>query len=765
LKSTTDLLRAVLLFEYEHSLVFNHKNEVKTIYTVFVLIACTTLWAQEKDSTKVSILDEVVVSANRWEQKLGEISNRVTVVTPQLIQLQNPQTSADLLGLTNQVFIQKSQLGGGSPMIRGFATNRILLVVDGVRMNNAIFRSGNLQNVIAFDANAVEETEVIFGPGSVMYGSDAIGGVMDFHTLRPVFSSSGKITFSGNAFGRYSSANSEKTGHADFNIGLNKWAFTTSITYADYDNLKMGSHGPEEYTRPDYQVRDENGNDNAVTNPDPNVQIPTGFDQLNLMQKIRFKPNDNWNFAYGFHFSQTSNVPRYDRLILKNSANVFTSAEWYYGPQEWMMHALTMKYLKNTKLFDQLKVTAGYQDYSESRHNRNFTGSNRNRMNERFENVKALSINVDLDKQVGSKSTLFYGAEYVNNQVGSTAQRRDIVTGVTSPLSTRYPDGSEWQSLGVYASVRHKFNDQWLVNASARYNYVYTYAHFDTTFFDFPFTEATLKNSAINWSLGVVYNPTAVWKVYSNLSTGFRAPNVDDIGKVFDSQPGFVVVPNPELESEYAYNAEVGLTGKLNNKITLDAAGYYTKLTNAIVRGPYTFNGQDSIDFDGTESQVLALQNISAVTVWGIQASLTIDIMPTLQLLTVINYQKGKERSVADGNYYSPTHVAPLFGSTQLTFKKPKYQLVLYSNYTGAIDYENLALTERADSHLYARDENGNPYAPSWTTVNLKGSYRLTDFLTLDAGLENIFDKRYRPYSSGLSAPGRNFIGTLRFKF
>lgn len=737
---------------------------MKVIFTITLLLLTIPTWAQEADTTH-TYLDEVVISVNRWEQNLREVSSRVTKISPQLIQLQNPQTSADMLGLSNQVFVQKSQLGGGSPIIRGFATNRVLLVVDGVRMNNAIFRSGNLQNVISFDANAVQDTEIIFGPGSVMYGSDAIGGVMDFHTLRPVFASSDKTTFSGNAFGRISSANKEKTGHVDFNIGLDKWAFTTSITYADYDDLKMGSQGPEEYTRPDYQVRDENGNDIAVINPDPNVQVSTGYDQLNLMQKIRFHPTDHLDFTYGFHFSQTSDVPRYDRLILKNNSNVFTSAEWYYGPQTWMMYALAMNYTKSSKLFDQLKVTAGYQDYSESRHNRNFTGSNRNRMTERFENVKALSLNADFDKQVNAKSTLFYGAEYVNNQVGSTAQRRDIVTGALTPFSTRYPDGSEWLSLAVYASLRHKFNDHWLINASTRYNYVYTYAPYDTAFFDFPFTEATLKNDAINWSFGTVYSPTSLWKLYANLSTAFRAPNVDDIGKVFDSQPGFVVVPNPDLTPEYAYNGEVGLTGTLGNLLTIDVAAFYTYLNNAIVRGPYTFNGQDSIDYDGTPSQVMALQNISNLRVWGFQVALAKPITPHLNFSISFNYQKGKEKSIEDGQYYSPTHVAPLFGSIQLAFKKPTYHLVLYSNLNGQILYGDLALSERADSHLYARDNNGNPYAPAWATLNLKGTYHITSFLQLDAGVENMLDKRYRPYSSGISAPGRNFIVTLRFKF
>jgi hemoglobin/transferrin/lactoferrin receptor protein len=264
------------------------------------LLSVVAMAQTETDTTK-TYLDEVVVSVNRWEQNQREISTRVAKITPSLIQLQNPQTSADLLGLSNQVFIQKSQLGGGSPMIRGFATNRILLVVDGVRMNNAIFRSGNLQNVISLDASSIQNTEVVFGPGSVVYGSDAIGGVMNFTTLTPVTSTAG-TTFSANAFARYASANEEKTGHVDFSIGLKKWAFVTSITKSDFGDLKMGSNGPDDYTRPDYQVRDENGNDIAVVNPNPNVQLFSGYNQLNVMQKVRFTPNANWDFTYGFHY-------------------------------------------------------------------------------------------------------------------------------------------------------------------------------------------------------------------------------------------------------------------------------------------------------------------------------------------------------------------------------------------------------------------------------------------------------------------------------
>jgi len=740
---------------------------VKIFHALLLLqLISTSLLAQEEtDTAKVSYLEEVVVSVNRWEQNVKEISSRVTKVNRSMIALQNPQTSADMLALSGQVYIQKSQLGGGSPMIRGFATNRVLMVVDGVRMNNAIFRSGNVQNVISLDANAIQETEVIFGPGAVIYGSDAIGGVLDFHTLQPTFSSNGKTKIKGNAFTRYSSANNEKTGHVDVNVGLKKWAFITSATYGSYSDLKMGTHGPEEYTRPDYQVRDVNGNDIAVVNPDPNIQLPSGYDQLNAMQKIRFKPNAHWDFNYGFHFSQTSNVPRYDRLILKNSSNVFNNAEWYYGPQQWMMHMANATFIKSTTLFEQAKLTIGYQDYKESRHNRNFSGSNRNIRTNRYEQVKALSFNLDLDKQLSEKANLFYGAEYVTNQVGSTAQLVNITDGNVSGTSTRYPDGSVWKSAALYASLRYTLNDKWLLNASTRYSHVYTYAPFDLTYFDFPFTEATLNNASMNGSIGLVFTPVADWKWYTSLSTGFRAPNVDDVGKVFDSQPGFVVVPNPGLEPEKAYSAEVGFTGKIAKGFSLDASAFYTLLDNAIARGAFTFNGQSQIDYDGTPSEVLALQNISELTVRGFQMGLLWDISKAVRFSSSINFQKGEENDPATGESFSPTHVAPSFGSTQLMYRDQKLQMVLYANYNGTIAYDNLALSERADAHLYAKDDDGNPYAPSWATLNLKGSYNFNKHITMDAGVENIFDRRYRPYSSGITAPGRNISGTVRVKF
>lgn len=295
-------------------------------------------------------LDNVVVSSSRWEENKSEVPNTIEMITPRDIEFQNPQTTADMLGMSGNVFIQKSQLGGGSPMIRGFATNRLLIVVDGVRMNTAIFRSGNLQNVISLDANALDHTEVIFGPGSVIYGSDAIGGVMNFHTLTPRLSLGDEVMLNVGVMGRFSSADLEKSGHLHFNIGLNNWGFLTSVTYSDFDDLVMGSNGPDEYLRPTYQTR-INGKDTVVVNPDPKKQVPSGYNQVNFLQKILFAPISDWEFEYAFHYSTTSDYPRYDRL-LRPRGNTLRSAEWYYGPQKWMMNNLMITNFSGNSIYD-----------------------------------------------------------------------------------------------------------------------------------------------------------------------------------------------------------------------------------------------------------------------------------------------------------------------------------------------------------------------------------------------------------------------------
>ncbi len=696
-------------------------------------------------------IEEITVSANKWEQTNDEVPVMVLPVNMQNLDFLNPQTAADLLGTNNQVFIQKSQLGGGSPMIRGFAANRVLIVFDGVRMNNAIFRSGNLQNIISIDPNTIAEAEVVFGPGSVIYGSDALGGVMDFHTIEPVFATNTKIAHKINSLLRYSSANNENTGHIDINIGLKKIAFFTSYTFSKFDDLRMGTVGHPEYTRPEYVVTLDSG-DAIVPNTDINVQKFSGYSQQNFMQKIAIKPTDYLTFTNSFYYSATSDVPRYDRLI-QYKKGTLKYAQWYYGPQKWLINNFTVKYIRKNRFFDNFRTNIAYQDYTESRHDRKF---NKPEIRERTENVKILTANFDAFKQINPQNTIFYGLEANYNLISSTGQLRDITTNETEPYASRYPDGSTYQNYDFYSQLKTKLTGKLTSNIGFRFSQVLINAVFDTTFYKFPFTQANLSPRAISGTAGLTYQMPHHFNIAVNLSSGFRAPNIDDIGKIFDSEPGNVIVPNPDLQPEYIYDAELNLH-KTSNKYFFNIAIFYSYLDNAMVRRDFTFNGQDSILYDGTMSKVQALVNADYATIYGVQASGGLQIIKHIVAKGTMNYLKGTD---ADG--MAVRHVPPAYGSADLIYASKRIKLDLYAIYNAEISYDDLAPSERDKPHLYATDSNGNPYCPEWWTLNFKVQYRFKDYVHLNFGIENILDKRYRPYSSGIVAPGRNFICSLK---
>ncbi|WP_073096086.1 TonB-dependent receptor [Leeuwenhoekiella marinoflava] len=703
-------------------------------------------------------LNEVVLSVSKFEQRAKGVSQKVVSLDAEDIALKNPQTAADFLTQSGQVFVQKSQLGGGSPMIRGFSTNRLLLTVDGVRMNTAIFRSGNLQNVINIDPFTIDQTEVILGPGSVVYGSDAVGGVMNFYTKKPVFSFGEGTAFSGMALTRYATANNEKTGHVDFNIGSKKWAFLTSISYSDFDDLRMGGSGPSDYLRPEYVVT-QNGVDAIVENENPRVQTPTGFDLINLTQKVRFMPNNIWDFNLGLHYSTTSDYARYDRLTRKRNDQL-RSAAWYYGPQTWFMGNLQIDKKGNGDFYDEAKLTAAIQYFEESRNDRDFGDPI---LFTSQEQVNAYSFDLDFTKKLGD-NRLFYGVEYVYNKIGSYGKQTDIESGAETATASRYPDDSSWQSLAAYLSGQFNLAESLTLQTGMRYNPILINATFEDTFYDFPFEDADVSFGNLTGNAGLNWQTTENFNLKLNLGTAFRAPNIDDIGKIFDSEPGSVVVPNPDLKAEYAYNAELGATWRIGEKLRLDVATYYTHLNNALVRRDFNLNGQITIDYQGEPSNVQAIQNAARAKVYGFEAGLEYLFNKHVKLTSNLTITEGSQEE-DDGSSAPLRHAAPLFGSTHLIYRLKKWKFDASVEYNGQFDYDELAPSQQNNAYLYALDADGNPYSPRWYTLNLYSEYQIAQNWKATTALENIADQRYRPYSSGIAAAGRNLILAVKYTF
>ncbi|WP_136482085.1 TonB-dependent receptor plug domain-containing protein [Cognatitamlana onchidii] len=705
-------------------------------------------------------LKEIVISASKFEQSKKDIPQKIVSIDSDQIAFNNPATSADLLENTGLVYVQKSQLGGGSPMIRGFATNRLLITVDGVRMNNAIFRGGNLQNVISIDPFTIQDTEITLGSGSVIYGSDAIGGVMSFYSYKPHLSYTDSIAFQANGAVRYASASHEKTGHFDFNFGFKKWGFLTSVSYSNFDDLETGKHGKNEYLRPEY-VEVTNEGDLITANSNPRIQRFTGYNQLNIMQKIKYESTSGLTFDFGLHYTTTSDIPRYDRLIRYND-DVLRSAEWNYGPQKWFMSNLHITKLSSrSNLYDKIKTTLAYQNFEESRKDRYYQSIYRTI---REESVDAFSFNLDLEKSISPRTKLFYGAEYIFNHVKSMAKQVNVSDLSSEKTVSRYPNGSSWQSAALYTSIKYKPNPNFVFQSGLRYNYVVSKADFqeNNVFLNLPFSSSKNESDALTGTAGISWSPSALMQWRLNGSSAFRAPNIDDIGKVFDSEPGSVVVPNDQLMPEYAYGGELGLKLNFDERFILDLATYYTYLDNALVRRDYSLNGETDIIYDGELSNVQAIQNASKAWIYGFEVGLKLVLTESLKLTSQYSIVGGTE--TMGGVEVPVRHVAPQFGNTHLVWDNKKLKVDLFANYNGELSNNQLAPSELEKDYIYAKDENGQPYSPSWYTLNFRTQYQISSAAVVSASLENFTNQRYRTYSSGIAAAGRNLIVALRYQ-
>ena len=735
-------------FNKDEVLNFQHPSYHERTISISDLIEMDYKVALEE---KIIKIDEVIISASKWEQNPEGIPNMVASMKSKSIAFNNPPNSADLLSQTGQVFMQKSQYGGGSPMIRGFAANSLLLVIDGVRMNNAIYRSGNLQNVISIDVNAIEEAEVLFGPGSVMYGSDAMGGVMDFHTKRIQLNGNDKLSFSGNTFLRYSSAGNEKTGHVDFTLAGKKFGSFTSFSYSDFSDLITGNNRTEKW--PEYGKRKEyvthfNGVDTILKNTNVNKQVFSGYNQVNIIQKFKYRPKDMIDIDYGFYYNNSSNTPRYDRLILYDSEGLPENSEWYYGPQKWMMNKLQARIYQPNKMFSESKFILSHQLVEESRHDRKYKDE---LLRSRVEKVNIITFNADFDKTINVDHQLFYGLAASYNDVISTAKKVNIITGNVSGTSTRYPDGgSDYSFLALYTNYQWNINDKNYLNAGLRYTWTQLHARLmDNTDLGFEFDNFSNNNRALNGSLGWVHKFTHTTKIDVVASSGFRAPNIDDVGKIFDSEPGRVIVPNKDLKPEYSYNLEAGLTQNLGKNIQFHAVGFYTWLVDAMVRRDHPFNGMDSIYYDGELRKTQSLVNTGLAKIYGFSFSLRGDISANWGIFSSINYTGGRDIT----EDLPLRHAAPLFGKTSIYYRNKGLSVELITVYSGKKAYDDLAPSEKDKIYLYTPDG-----ALAWYSLNLMSAYMINKTFSVNFGIENILDKHYRTYSSGISAPGRNFI-------
>ncbi len=735
---------------------------MKCMHLTAVLVFCTMTARSQQDTLREKTLKEVVVSANKFEERKRNINQKIDVITQQNISAANTQNTGDLLIKSGNVFVQKSQQGGSSPVLRGFEASRVLLVIDGVRMNNAIYRGGHLQNVITVDQNMLERVEVLFGPASTLYGSDALGGVIHLRTKSPRLSLTDKIRTTGTLFARYSSNNHEKTTHFDISLGGRRFSWIQSLTYSDFGDLKMGTHYPKKYPdfgKRSYYITSINGIDSVVKNADDRVQKYSGYKQWDILDKFFFRQSEKITHSLNLQLSNSNDVPRYDRLQdIRNGTLRF--AKWYYGPQTRWMGSYELN-ANSDGFFNQIRLNLNYQHIVESRNQREYRRYDR--LDSREETLDVWGFILDTRKKWANHE-ITIGADGQLNNLSSVANRINTVTGEKSSLDTRYPDGKNRMTyLGIYAQHLLKlFDEKMIINDGIRVNGVFLHSRIeDNSFFNLPFTSIKQDNLAVTANLGMVYIPKEDFRVLIGLSSGFRNPNIDDLSKIFESSTalGRVVVPNPHLKPEYTYNLETGIEQRIRENIRFEITGFYTLFRNAIALAPFALNNQDSILYNGVLSAVYANRNVNRAYTYGFNTNLEVKFSSRFTFFSAVTYTYGRYRH-ADGTKTPQDHIPPVFGKGSLKYNTHMIETEIYSLFNGwkkIRDYN----PDGEDNQQYATPDG----MPSWVTLNWRIDLNLSARTQVQFAIENIFDRNYRYFASGFSAGGRNFILAVRTGF
>ncbi len=704
-------------------------------------------------------LEEVVIIGRNDSREI-DLPYNVTHIKAEKIFSSNAQNTADALALNSGAYVQKSQLGGGSPVLRGFEANKILLVVDGVRLNNAIYRNGHLQNAITVDPAILQQIEVIYGPGSLLYGSEALGGVVHFRTQTPLLELSGQQTTKNRitASVRYNSADQEKTVHLDHMLSKSKFGLLTSASFSDRSDLRTGSRRPAAY--PDFGKRpfyvDPTAGDALIANENENLQVGTGYSQIDFFQKYVYQPSTQFKTELNLQYSTSSDIPRYDNLNEYRNGQL-RFAEWYYGPQDRLLISPKLKWSKKTRLFDKVNLIGSFQKIEESRYSRPL---NDPELEEQIEDVTVYGLTLDFNKQLAEQHKLVYGADLHHNDVQSNAQGISP-TGV-NPILTRYPSaGSQLLNMGAYLQYNFQNRDSTLVWSSGlRYSSQQVdllYSRNDPFVWpEFFYDGITSNNSALVGITGLNFQKGPLIAKAAT-GTAFRSPNVDDLAKVRVNGDE-ITVPNPQLDSEKVWNSEITL-GYRSARLTAGLTGFYTRLTDAIVRTDFSLpNGDTRFVSNGDTLQVTANVNASSGIIRGLSVNLQAELFSGLRYEGTLSFQQGTQTD--SENIESPLgHIPPTYGRNKLSYQTEKLTLSLSHNYNlwkrvedygGSVDNLDLATVDGA---------------PEWHDFGISAQYHLAKSWTINAAVQNLSDLHYRPFASGVSAAGRHIVLAVRYQW
>ncbi len=762
------------LFSAQATLSFTHVGYEEISRKKADLLKSGIVWLNP-DSERLS---EIILSVSRSTDRKKRLAQQVSVMTEQAIAQQNPENTAVLLRQMPGIRVQQSQGGGGSPVLRGFEANRVLLVVDGVRLNNAIFRSGHLHNVLSVDPLSLSRMEVIFGPSSVGYGSDALGGVIHFYTKTPLINQEKKSQLSGSS--SYTFGQNTTKQSLLFEYSSNKWAMLQQISYANFGDIIMGKHRPHGYL--DWGKTSHYSQNTAsyytaspTETKNTNKQFNTGYAQLDLLQKWIYHARNGAKITLNIQGSQSGEISRYDKLS-EYDHGVLRFARWDYGPQKRLLISTQLSFVGNKRWLQSGKITAAVQLLEESRIKRKFSSLIRETQRER---LAVYSLNADFKAKTAKGKDWSYGVELTHNDVHSQAFAQELIVDGNSIkglmpkvlIPTRYPSGgSSYSTFAVYTDYRHDLSPRSTLTFGARHTMTKLRALWnEQALIDASLDEARQSHQSSTATLGYSHIPNQKWQFKGLLSSGFRAPNIDDLGKTRENN-GRLTVPNVLLKPEYIYSTDIGVRRQWGNRSFVELNGYYAYVQDYIARGDY-YLAQDTstvamemILYSGDVVQTIANINVGGVRMYGMSGQVAWNITSKIRYNGTITITKGEGNSIS-GNLPS---ISPLFLSQQIQYTLPKGAISLHLNHAqakAANDYSPWGEDGLEETPLLSNDAEQPLYAgtPSWHRLDIKMDVPISSSVHFSGGVFNILDDHYREFASGISAPGRSVRVALRY--
>ena len=651
----------------------------------------------------------------------------------EIANIQTSQTS-DLLEKTMGLSIQKSQNGGGSPNLRGMEANRLLIIVDGIALNNTTFRSGHLQNITTINPFFLNSAEVIFGPSAAAFGNGAMGGAIVFTTKRPKKKGGHHFTQ------QFESSSKAVFTSLTTNYELGRSINISGFSIKSYGDLRMGRNRQHGFMNWGKEA-------NII---EKNTQKRTAYQQADFFHKTLLQLTNNSFLLFNTQFSTSSNINRFDKLNdLKDGDSKYLY--WYYGPQKRLLQSVRLKNYNKTIFSNEAVFTACFQKVDESRHKQKVGA---NLLSIRNESLQIFDFKADILKQF-NKLKINYGLD-------SRLQKLESNANLSSGNNTfynisRYPDGGTTVlNNAIYLQLNSKAVKNMNLLLGTRYNINSLSSKFkDTATIKLPFEQIFVNNQTLSNSFQVYYKLNNYLTFNVSLANGFRNPNTDDIGKVFSKDDVSVILPNDKLSAEKSFNFEGGLAAKFNKLFAFKLQLFQTEIIDAIERRYDQLNGMDSIIYDGEMMRIVKNQNIGRATISGINFSYRINLTKKLANNGSINTLKGETN-----DKLPLAHIPPINIISELNYNFKKQFVSIGIHFNGikkSKDYDVSGV-----DNLEEATEIGNP---SWYTVNFKYKINIDKNLTFISGVYNITDNHYKTFGSGISASGRNFSLSLQAKF